>query len=80
MKDQFSWAKHGRLACKGNGVTDGASSLRFRSAINPLIALFGPRKVLKGVCARKEAKHEPTSVLDMYLCREPFLKSARHTA
>lgn len=57
MNHLFYKAKQGRLACEGFGVTDDASSLHLESAIRPEVAILGPRTVLKGACARMEAKH-----------------------
>jgi hypothetical protein len=56
MNDLFYKAKQGRLARKGLGVMDDAPSLHLDSAIRPEVAI-GPRMVLKGECARMDAKH-----------------------
>ncbi|MBT4584664.1 MAG: hypothetical protein HOC93_06240 [Phycisphaerae bacterium] len=57
MNNLFYKAKQGRLAREGFGVMDDASSLHLESAIRPEVAILGPRMVLKGKCARKDAEH-----------------------
>jgi len=57
MNDLFYMARQGRVACEGHGITDDVSSWLIESAIRPIIAVIGPRTVLKVVRARKEAKH-----------------------
>ncbi|HJN71272.1 MAG TPA: hypothetical protein QF528_01640 [Phycisphaerales bacterium] len=57
MNNLFYKAKQGRLAREGFGVMDDASSLHLESAIRLEVAILGPRMVLKGKCARKDAEH-----------------------